>query len=155
MQITLETDYAVRCVLHLARQPKRKATSAQIAAATHVPRVFLAKILQKLARAGIVLSQRGVQGGFQLTRDPAGISLLDAVAAVQGPVSLNRCTAPAGRCSLSSTCVVHPVWAALSTRLARDLAKQSFRKLLLQEKRRGIMRKGGRTCPSTPTTRKQ
>ena len=104
MQITRETDYAIRCVLHLARQPRRVAPAAEIAAATQVPRIFLAKILQRLAKAGIVVSQRGVQGGFSL---------------------------------------------------ARDLARHTFQQLAQREKRGETMRKGGRACPSTPTTRKR
>lgn len=155
MQITRETDYAIRCVLHLARQPRLLATSAQIAAAAHIPRVFLAKILQRLVRAGLVVSQRGVQGGFLLARDPGAITMLDAVEAVQGPIALNRCAMAGAHCALAGGCPAHPLWVRLSARLARDLSRQTFRQLVHHEQRRGSMGKGGRACPSTPTTRKR
>jgi Rrf2 family protein len=155
MQITRETDYAIRCVLHLARRPRHVAPAIEIAAATQVPRVFLAKILQRLAKAGIVVSQRGVQGGFTLARDPAAITLLDAVEAVQGQVALNRCAATTEHCVHEAACPAHPVWVRLSERLARDLARHTFRQLAQREKRGETMRKGGRTCPSTPTTKRR
>lgn len=155
MQITRETDYAIRCVLHLARQPRRVVPAAEVAAAAQIPPVFLAKILQRLAKAGLVLSQRGVQGGFRLARDPGEINLLDVVAAVQGPVALNRCAATGVHCAFEDACPAHPVWVRLSARLARDLAKHTFKKLVHQEKKGGTMSKGGRACPNTPTTRKR
>ena len=155
MQITRETDYAIRCVLHLARRPRHVAPAAEIAAASQVPRVFLAKILQRLAKAGLVVSQRGVQGGFALARDPGTITLLDAVEAVQGQVALNRCAATSEHCSLEAACPAHPVWVRLSAQLARDLARHSFRQLAQREKKEGSMSKGGRRCPNTLTTRKR
>jgi len=155
MQITRETDYAIRCLLHLAREPRRVVPAAEIAAAAQVPQIFLAKILQRLAKAGLVFSQRGVQGGFRLTREPETITLLDAVEAVQGQVALNRCAATSEHCALEDACPAHPVWVKLSSRLARDLEKHTFKKLAQREKREGIMRKGGRTCPNTPTTKKR
>jgi Rrf2 family protein len=155
MQITRETDYAIRCLLHLARRPRHVAPANEIAAATQVPRIFLAKILQRLAKAGVVVSQRGVQGGFSLARDPAAITLLDAVEAVQGGVALNRCAATTEHCVHEHTCPAHPVWVRLSARLARDLARHTFQQLAQREKREETMRKGGRACPSTPTTRKR
>lgn len=154
MQITRETDYAIRCLLHLARRPTRLAPVTEIAAAMGVPAVFLAKILQRLAKARLVVSQRGVQGGFLLAREPEAITLLDAVEAVQGEVALNRCAETGTHCVHEHACPAHPVWVRLSERLARDLARHTFRQLAQREKREETMRKGGRACPSMPTTRK-
>jgi len=155
MQITRETDYAIRCLLHLARRPRRVVPAAEIAAGARVPQVFLAKILQRLARAGLVRSQRGAQGGFLLTRAPGAITLLDAVEAVQGSVALNRCAGTRERCALEASCPAHPVWVRLSVRLARDLRKHSFGKLAQPQTKEGTMHQGGRRCPNTPTTRKR
>jgi len=93
MEITQETDYAVRCVLYLSRGRQGETVMIdRIAADMKIPRSFLAKILQKLAKGGIVTSFRGVKGGFMLAKLPAEISLLDVVEAIEGPVSMNRCT---------------------------------------------------------------
>ena len=134
MEITRETDYAVRCVLHLASAPERVAVLGEIAAERGVPRTFLAKILQRLSKAGLVKSRRGVRGGFQLSRDARTISLLHVVEAVQGPVRLNRCVSSEGGCSFRGDCPAHPVWEEASTGLARLLARYDFEKLSRRER---------------------
>ena len=136
MQITRETDYAVRCVLHLAGAPERVAMVNEIAAARDIPRTFLAKILQKLTKAGLVRSYRGVRGGFQLERDPSQISLLDVVLAVEGSVALNRCVTESGSCASEGSCAVHPVWVDVSGRLEGLLGRYHIDKLAREEKKR-------------------
>lgn len=77
-------EYALRAVVHLARHPDEPCTVDSIAKATKVPLSYLAKIMQQLSRAGLATSQRGLHGGFILSRDPATISLFEPVDAV-GP----------------------------------------------------------------------
>ncbi|MCI0468438.1 MAG: Rrf2 family transcriptional regulator, partial [Nitrospirae bacterium] len=77
MQITRETDYAIRSVLHLAEKPEGIAMIDEISKSRDIPKTFLAKILQKLTRAKIVKSHRGVKGGFQIARPPDKINLYD------------------------------------------------------------------------------
>jgi Rrf2 family protein len=84
-------EYALRAVVHLAYQAPEAHTTAQIADATRVPKDYLSKILQGLAREGIVKTQRGVGGGVSLVKDPAELSILDVVNAVE-PESVRRIT---------------------------------------------------------------
>ena len=84
-------EYALRAVVHLAYVAPEAHTTAQIAEATKVPKDYLSKILQGLARVGIVKTQRGVGGGVSLARDPAELSILDVVNAVE-PESVQRIT---------------------------------------------------------------
>ncbi len=88
-------EYALRAVVHLAARPGEARTAQQIAEATGVPAGYLAKILQRLVRAGLVGSQRGLRGGFTLLREPRDLSLLDVVTVVD-PVRRIR-TCPLGR----------------------------------------------------------
>jgi len=112
MLITRKADYAVRAVLYLALWSEEGPTPvASLARAAEVPEAFMAKILQVLARRGIVTSERGVQGGFRLARDPAAISLLEVLEAVQGRLALNECVTEGHACHRSGTCAVHPIWA--------------------------------------------
>ncbi|MFO0797640.1 MAG: Rrf2 family transcriptional regulator [Gemmataceae bacterium] len=76
-------EYALRAVVHLAHESPAARTTAQIADATQVGPAYLAKILQGLAKAGIVTTQRGVGGGVSLGRDPADLTILDVVNAVE------------------------------------------------------------------------
>jgi Rrf2 family protein len=84
-------EYALRAVVHLAHEAPAARTTAQIADATQVPRDYLAKILQGLARGGIVTTQRGVGGGVTLGRDPADLTILDVVNAVEPIRRITTC----------------------------------------------------------------
>jgi Rrf2 family protein len=82
-------EYALRAIVHLAYEAPEARTTAQLAEATLVPRDYLSKILQQLARAGIVTTQRGVGGGVSLARGPAELTILDVVRGVE-PESVKR-----------------------------------------------------------------
>lgn len=75
-------EYALRAAVHLASRPDRRCTSHEIAAATKVPRPYLAKVLRQLHRAGVLAAQRGVGGGVRLARPPAQLTILEIVNAV-------------------------------------------------------------------------
>jgi Rrf2 family protein len=126
MQITRETDYAIRCVLHLAGDTGRTVMVEEISGERDIPRSFLAKILQKLKRAKIVKSYRGVKGGYRLTRDPSGISLLDVIEAVQGKIALNECALDAKVCGFSDLCTVHPVWKTIRADVEESLRRHDI-----------------------------
>ena len=110
MQITRETDYAIRCVLHLSKDPDKVIMVDSIARDKKIPKSFLAKILQKLSKAGIVKSFRGVNGGYQLDKHPSEVSLLNIIESIEGPVVMNECAMNKKICDMSDSCTVHPVW---------------------------------------------
>jgi Rrf2 family protein len=126
MFVTRQTDYALRCVLYLSRGEDRIASVGEISRAMHVPKSFLAKILQRLVKSEIVTSTRGVRGGFQLAKRPRDISLLDVIEAVQGPTAMNMCSVDRKTCRLSGTCAIHPVWAKLRRDIEERLKKERF-----------------------------
>lgn len=130
MQITRQTDYAIRCVLYLAEHPDEVKVVDEIAKAKSIPKVFLAKILQKLSKAGIVRSYRGVKGGFELARRPKQISLLDIIEAIEGPVAMNICAIDRRLCNMSNSCSVHPVWVKLRMDTENKLRRYSIDKLI-------------------------
>jgi len=84
-------DYALRAVTWLAARPGEGITAARIAEATQVPEDYLAKVLQQLVRGDILQSQRGRNGGFQLSRPAAQISMLAVVNAVEPIVRIQKC----------------------------------------------------------------
>src|ERR1700687_1882745 len=92
MQLTRAADYAVRVMIHLASQPEGTVISKTILAkASEAPESFLSKILQSLARAGLIRARRGIVGGFTLLERGAEASLLDVVESIDGPIALNIC----------------------------------------------------------------
>jgi Rrf2 family transcriptional regulator, nitric oxide-sensitive transcriptional repressor len=87
-------EYALRAVVHLASQAPVARTTDQIATATRVPRAYLSKVLQGLARGGVVQSQRGSGGGMTLVKLPENLTILEVVNAVE-PIGRIR-TCPLG-----------------------------------------------------------
>ena len=84
-------ENAIRAVVYLAQSPGQRHTVRDIADATHVSAGYLAKTLQKLAKARILAAHRGAQGGYALRRDPESLTLLDIVHAVEPPHQRNSC----------------------------------------------------------------
>jgi Rrf2 family protein len=111
MQLTRAADYAVRVMIHLASQPEDTVVSKTLLAkAAEAPESFLSKILQSLARAGLIQARRGVEGGFSLLSRGAGASLLDVVEAIDGPIALNLCLNSDVSCHRQPGCAAHKVW---------------------------------------------
>lgn len=98
-------EYALRAVVWLAHKADAMQSADEIAEATKVPRRYLHKVLQDLARADLVSSQSGPRGGYTLTRDPAEISILDAVNAVGGIDRIRQC--PLGLDGHHDLCPLH------------------------------------------------
>jgi Rrf2 family protein len=133
MQVTREGDYGVRSVLYLARQPFKKVCFVNdISEEYKIPRSFLAKILQKLVRAKIVRSYRGVKGGFSLARQARDITVLDVLEAIEGKLALNLCIADKKKCSFSKQCPVQSLWVNIQSKLTDLFKKANFEDLAKQ-----------------------
>ncbi len=131
MIITRQADYAIRCVLFLASKPVGIATMiGEIADSMGIPKSFLAKILQRLSKAEIVSSIRGVRGGFVLKRDVSDINLLEVIQSIDGPVAINRCAIDKHICGRSCNCSVHPIWIKLRALIQDYLSAVTFDKLV-------------------------
>jgi Rrf2 family protein len=81
--ISQTAEYALRAIVYLADQGGVARTTSEIAKATQVPAGYLAKVMQSLSRAGLVKSQRGLNGGFKLARDARQLSVLAVINAVE------------------------------------------------------------------------
>ena len=111
MQLTRATDYAVRVMIHLSTLPDGSIVpKGRLAKAIEVPESFLSKILQALARAGMIQARRGVDGGFSL--QPRGVTapLLEVIEIIDGPIALNICITEGDSCNRHSECPAHLVW---------------------------------------------
>lgn len=134
MLITRATEYAIRALLYLAKQPKGEIVlKKDICASQDITPAFLTKILQPLIKQGIVGSQRGVGGGFYLIKDPEEVTLLDVVRAEEGPLYLNHCIAQEGICAKDVFCPVHGAWREIRNELMQTLGRYSFAQLVEKE----------------------
>jgi Rrf2 family protein len=127
MQITRQADYAVRAVTYLAQMgSERRAATSQIAQEQRIPPSFLAKIVSQLSVAGLLQTSRGARGGVSLARDPAEITLLEVVEAIDGPILLNECVGDNGTCTFSDDCPMHPIWCDAQVELVKRLKSTTF-----------------------------
>jgi Rrf2 family protein len=130
MQLTRAADYAVRIMIHLAALPPgSRPNRAALAVAGDIPEHFVAKILQSLARAGLIDSQRGMNGGFTLARAPEEVTLLEIVEALEGPTRLNVCLIPGDSCGRKAWCPAHVVWAEAQEAMTSVLRRFTIAKL--------------------------
>lgn len=134
MLITRATEYAIRAVLYLAKQPAGDVVlKKDICKTQDITPAFLTKIFQPLIKAGIVGSQRGVGGGFYLAKNPEEISLLDIIQAQEGKLLFNYCLEEAGTCDRDKTCPVHDAWGRVRTQVTTALEGVTFDELVRDE----------------------
>lgn len=131
LQITRQTEYAIRGLQELARRQDEVPVQLKIIAGTcEVSEAFLAKIFQMLAQAGIVRSHRGVKGGFSMGRDPKDITLREIVEVCEGGIVLNHCLRKVNPCKNVESCSVADVWRDAQTALTGALDKTSLADVL-------------------------
>jgi Rrf2 family protein len=107
LKLTKKADYGLMAVKHLAEFGKGAACSAKdIAEAYDIPPEALAKILQRLVKAGLLASQHGTNGGYALARNPRTISALEVIRAIDGPLFITSCVTHRGECYQTSKCTV-------------------------------------------------
>lgn len=107
MRYAQSTELAVDSLLFMAAHDDRQEFSAEeLATAQNLSVSYLAKIMQQLARAGLLRSQRGPKGGYALARSPHEITLLDIAQVFEGSAPLYSCNAQAKLCSLGSHCLI-------------------------------------------------
>jgi Rrf2 family protein len=116
MQVTAKAEYALRAATVLASARPGPVKSETIAAAEDIPLRFLHNILAALTRAGILSSLRGADGGYELTRDAATITVADVIRAVEGPFAAGG--DPHGPPTAAASCrggreALRAVWAVL------------------------------------------
>jgi Rrf2 family protein len=135
MQITRQADYALRAMLYLAQlEPNQRAATSQIAEEQRIPPSFLAKIISQLSIAGLIHTSRGARGGVSLARPPEGISVLEVVEAIDGPIALNECSQSPGGCPFGENCPLRSLWCDTQTELVDKLRKTTFAHVLGQMK---------------------
>src|ERR1051325_2224752 len=108
LKLTKKADYGLIAMRHLAEHASEGSHSAtDLAEQYGIPQEALAKILQKLVRAGLLTSQQGIHGGYMLARDARQISALEVIRAIDGPLFLTSCTSDKrGDCEQTDRCTV-------------------------------------------------
>ncbi len=107
LKLTKKTDYALMAINYMSfRKGPFVANTRNIAEIYNIPKELLAKILQKLAKEGLVESQNGPKGGYSLVKEPEDISLGEIIRAIEGPIQIVRCVEGDTTCSQTEQCTI-------------------------------------------------
>lgn len=119
LRLTRKADYGLMAMKYLAEHaaaprpqggwasvPVSAQSAKDIADAYHIPAQLLAKILQTLARAGLLVSTAGTNGGYSLSRPAADISAFEVIRAIDGPLFITSCITIHGTCDLAGHCTI-------------------------------------------------
>ena len=134
LRLSKKADYALMAMKHLAVRPDAASASArEIAEAYDIPVELMAKVLQRLARRGLLSSHQGTRGGYRLSRPSTAISVADIIQAIDGPLTVTACSTEAENCGQYAKCSVRdPLWrikdrilSALATCSLQEVASES------------------------------
>jgi Rrf2 family protein len=117
LRLSRKTEYSIVALRHLDKSTERIATVREIAEACRIPLPLLAKLMQQLARKGLLQSLQGVKGGYRLERRMDGINLAEVIEAIDGPFRITACGSKEGRCSRSSFCDIRSAMAPVQRQL--------------------------------------
>ena len=110
MQLTSTTDYAIRIVCYLAAQRQMISTS-ELSQKLSIPSSYIPKITKKLKQAGIIKACEGINGGYQIAKQPENLSLRDVISCTESTMAISRCLEKEGGCSRNYIycCKVHQI----------------------------------------------
>ncbi|MGH8787233.1 MAG: SUF system Fe-S cluster assembly regulator [Cupriavidus necator] len=114
LRLSKLTDYGTVIMTHLARNPGRIYSAAEVAAAIGVAVPTASKILKTLARHNLLQSLRGANGGYLLARSPEQISIAQVIDAMEGPAGMTECSVAAGLCAQEGLCAIRANWQSIN-----------------------------------------
>ena len=127
LKLTKKADYGLIAVKHLAEFGESGSCSAKdIAEAYGIPVPAMAKILQKLVKSGLLMSQQGMNGGYILARAAKNISALEVIKAIDGPLFITSCANEMQGCYQSSKCTVREPLRKVNESIQQVLARISI-----------------------------
>lgn len=130
LRFSKKADYALIALSYIAAQPSRPVVTAREIAERHaIPVELLAKVMQRLVRAGVLTSIQGIHGGYRLARLPDAISVAQVVEAIDGPLTLTACDDQADRCGQFVKCSIRDPLHRIRARIVAALGECSIQEL--------------------------
>src|SRR6476646_2720933 len=107
LKLSKKADYGLMAMRHFAEHAHQGACRAKDVAESYgIPQEALAKILQRLAKAGLLHSQHGINGGYTLARESNRISAFEVIQAIDGPLFITSCITVRGECDQTDRCTI-------------------------------------------------
>ena len=123
IRLTRQADYGIVVMTYFARLGEGEThTTRDVAAEVHLSVPMISKILKALARGDLLVSQRGVNGGYSLSRAADEISVADVITALEGPIGMTACTDEhSDGCDIDDVCAVRGNWQLVNQVVRRAL----------------------------------
>jgi len=134
MQVTKTLDYAVRSLTYMGNQPVGRYSMKEISHEQHIPLNYLAKIMRRLVKKGLVRSTVGPGGGYTLRKLPKEINLRDIYEAIEGEIRMVDCMDREAVCILHKTCPQLPVWDRIQLSMVKILEGTTLEDMLKERK---------------------
>ena len=122
------TDYSTVVMSYLAVEPKKVHNAKDITLHTHINQPTVSKILKMLAKAKLLISHRGINGGYQLAKFPENISISEVVIAIEGMEGLTECSMNHSNCNIQNVCHIRSNWRHIS-----DIIQQMLQNITLAD----------------------
>lgn len=101
------TDYGLVLLTYMARSHAESLhTARELAAESRLPLPTVSKILKQLLQSGVLVSSRGIKGGYALAREPREISISEVITGLEGPIALTECSTDLSGCDLEQCCPI-------------------------------------------------
>jgi FeS assembly SUF system regulator len=111
LRVTKLADYGIVIMTQFASHSERPYNARDMAGVVRLPLPVVSKVLKSLVRAGLLESQRGTKGGYNLLRHPREITVAAIIRALEGPIAVTECTDQIhGDCGLEMRCPVKTNW---------------------------------------------
>ncbi|GIW46808.1 MAG: transcriptional regulator [Deltaproteobacteria bacterium] len=134
MQVSKTLDYAVRSLTYMGRHPVNRFSIKEISENQHIPLNYLAKIMRRLVKKGIVKSMVGPEGGYILRKPPKEISLREIYEAIEGEFVMIDCMDKNTICFLYENCPQLPFWDKLRLSMIKILETTTLEDMLNQSR---------------------
>ncbi|MAX51114.1 MULTISPECIES: SUF system Fe-S cluster assembly regulator [unclassified Methylophaga] len=108
------TDYGIVLMSHFASNLQVQHSAHAIAEAVKVPLPTVRKVLKLLSHSGLLKSERGVMGGYSLSRHPDDITVAEIITAIEGPIALTECVSTDSHCDQETHCAVQTNWTKIN-----------------------------------------
>jgi FeS assembly SUF system regulator len=121
LRLSKLTDYATVILSHIAKENGQTHSAFCVADATGIALPTVSKILKILVNAKVLVSTRGMKGGYVLARSPELISVADVISALEGPIALTECSISHEGCEQASGCGISGNWGLINKAIQNAL----------------------------------
>jgi FeS assembly SUF system regulator len=132
------TDYGIVLMSYLATNRHEQHSAHAIADAVKVPLPTVRKVLKSLSHGGLLQSERGVAGGYSLSRMPEQISVAEIITAIEGPIALTECVSSESHCEQETHCAVQTNWTRINNAVFHALDEVKLSDMLVPQNTSGL-----------------